>query len=1395
MRRRVAIVVAALGLIAAGVAGFVGSRWDLVGIVEMALGRVLVSGTADVAAARWVEGGLRVEGVVLRDVGGVERVRVGWISVAPDWSAWGRGAPVLAHVRANDVRVDISRDDEGRAKVAGLFVDPAASGGSGGVDLGIADIVVEGLLLVDGTEAPWGELAVRGALWGEHGRWTAPVEIRRSDGRVAGAVTYGSETLSVRALRGELPGVVASGALAWGDVVGGAVAVDLDLGVLSGDAGWVGDVSLAVEASGTPQDVGLVWRLAGDAGSLSGVGRWSGASATVEGRHPRITLREVWPKGPDVVAEGTFTMAVREGGVGFTWNGDTTVEGRDLRAASVRGRWADGALDIDGLRFDGVVGQVEGTGRWADGQSTWQVRAALDPAALEALGAPDLVGDGVFGGQIDVASDGGVAVAGRLDWRGGQWGGVDVDQLGIGVDLRVVEGRVDGWLDLDASGLALGDLAASAASDGRIELHVAPDRIRAKGRTVVTEMEAGGVSFERADVGWSFDRNGETKVAFGGVDLGAGTALGQALDGGRIAWFVGPEQTTVTGEITSYGDPWLFIDGRRDAASRWLVRDLRFLPSRRVSWALKRPASWTEVPGGVADVDLALTGPVGDIAVTGTMGSQGPLSGRVRVTGLLLDVASELDPDRFDGLSGTLDLDLDASGMAEAPDVAVVVTLRKAWWPDRVRWLDVDGTVAWRDGQLRPDLHLGIADVPLAHIGGELALAGSWLAPVVPPNGSLGLWCDLLAGSIDRLVHAFPALDGLPKGDASARIRLDGRRDAPRLSVDGVAVGPVAGWRDPGRIEVALAWQEGHWSGAVDLREGLATRAWWNGTARQAMPESSEPPSITDLDIEGDLRGVPVSRLAALAGWPMAVDGDLRGEVAVRGSLDAPLLSGDLVWADGRLGEADVLALRTTWRPLADGGVSVFVDGDVGVGHFAATGTIPHPVTGAGPWGLEVTGTELPLGVVVAAWPDVRDVGGTATLRARMVGDKDAPEVSFDADVKDGALIWSARGLSISDVQLRFTGDERALRLERFQAHTSPMRLEAIDGRGSWIRASGALRRGADDRFGFSGQIRLDDGAWVSSTPDLGLRLEGALVVSGTWPEVDVTGDVAVDMGRVAIDTASDAAAAPRTLDARIVVHRGRDVEEAIAEVVASAVDLDMNMRVDLGRNVEIDLAIPFVDRVGALGAAVGRLDLDARLGGELDVDVDGGEWTVLGDVEVYDGVAGMLQSRFELDRGTLAFAGGDPLEPELNLEAHMGISGGGRVDLRVRGRPTAPKVALTSDITSDPSQVMAMVLTGRAPDDLGSDATAGALAGLVLGGVVGATPLQALRVAPDGSVIVGVPVGRRVYLESIIDARAAVGENDLTLAAEVGLGNRLVLAPALGYPKSWVDLAWEVRF
>ncbi|MFT5460502.1 MAG: hypothetical protein ACI9K2_007021, partial [Myxococcota bacterium] len=1263
-----------------------------------------------------------------------------------------------------------------------------------------------------------------------------------------GALSYSGDGVALHGLRVQVPGsdVTLDG------VIGEELQLDLlvtsldleRLDPVAGKPGIRGVLGGDLHLAGPFDRVAITGALAGQQGTRGAVTLTGSvdlaadrlayqADVTVEGLHVADLYPGVGADDP-LVIEGTLSVD----GVGVSYPDDLTVNatykggqqavyGQQLDGLELSVSLEGGVLTVRPTSVRGILGLLEATGdiELQRGPMSIRVTGTIEPDRLAALGVRGVrsVGrlDATIRGDI-LDPEPRLRITGSVSYRQLRYeSDVAINGVEAIFDVRVAGSDIRGDVRLTTGeGEVYGSRVVSTSTRD-LAFHVLPDgHVLASGTSAFGAVTVPDVaSFEGGSVGWSV-----TMPPAGALRADALVQL-QPLSmsdfpssGGRVEVAVTGDRVTYDVALGGQVGPMIEAVGTFDTArSRVEVSRLLLAPTPRGEWR-SDDLHFTLGSAGITDARIVLEGNLGDIGLEGRIGTTGSLDATISAKRLQLDILSEWFPDLVDGLSGTLDLSARVGGVASAPELEAEFGVAGLWYAGQARWLDVSGTVDARDNTVRPVVDVAVAGQPLLWFGGSMPVTLDLAAPGLDPTRAVDATLAVRHGALSRFGLAVPAAGELPAGNLSAALRATGPLRDPNVRLAGVLDLGVDRWGDPVRAELDVARTGGRVDGWIDVRQGFASLgsvtlagATRMGTVTTWALEGGEEPDLEDyslflddLDVHASLDGLPLAAIGLALGSTQHLGGRLQGDVRVRGSPFTPEVEVRVSLEEGELGSVSLAKSTLALLPDEQGyGIDLelaFAD----AGDFRLTGAVPvipdlreeTDTWVRGDLDLLLSGAGLPIALAGLVSDGVREATGLVAISGAIRGSPVDPVPELTVAIADASLIYAPLGLLLSNLDLDVTATRSEVEWG-LRVHTEPNRsLAEIEDDRSIIEVTGSAGLSEWAPQAIAAKITLRDGAFVSGNTSERLRLEGDVSIDGDWPALRVAGDLDVVAGRVYLDAASFLSKAPLDLDPSMVVDRGF-AQRAQAEDAAPPVyqSFDVDLAIDLGRNLDFDMLMPFLGSYGALSAIVSTVDMDSRLGGTLQVSMVDADLGLVGELEIVDGTVGVLQSRFDLQDSKVIFTGADYTEPILDIRAEMAVTGA-VVGMRIEGTPSDPVIEFSSEDYPDQSQILTILLTGRAPDDLDADGgkrAAMAMASMVLNSLFGG--LGSFSIEPDGSVRAGVPVSQTVHATTIVNPAATQGENSFTLELEWSILPRLVASGAVGNVKSWADLYWEFRF
>ncbi len=1121
----------------------------------------------------------------------------------------------------------------------------------------------------------------------------------------------------------------------------------------------------------------------------------------------------------------------------LVWSGqELDAYGVRVRSFSLGASLVGGQLELHDADLLGVAGTVLGGGTidLIEGDLDLRVRGEILPYLLEDFGVTQLGGQGSYQATVrgNVLAEGTpIDVVGKVGMAPLLWDqDVRLDSVAGPLFVKVRNGDVEVKGDLFAQELDAYGFTMPALSVPDAAVTVRDGDVAVSGTIFGPLMQYGDlVRIEEPTVVLKIRQPSE-----GELELDADLQVGpQDL--------VGLLGTHGTGHLSMRGSkleadvdlrweeaPFLVASGLTyDLDSRWVtLQSLDFEPSARQKWVLDAPLSLRLVDGGITDADVRISSSFGSLTVQGRLATQGPLEGEVHAKGVDLEALAEMFPDLLVGLDGQVDLDMVASGTAGHPEIDVKVAARRLFWEDRFRYLDVQGTAGVHNDRLVADLGTKVGGVDWLNLVGELPVNANLAAPSLRTDLPAELRVSLAPGSLDRFFHAVPGLD-VPEGSASALVELSGPLRDPRLDLDAVAELLLPDVQGPVRVEADITRDAGALVVHLDAYEGFRPIAEVDGEAETRVGAivdwllgSGPEPDFADLslyadalDVQARLRDVSIPMIRQLTGVTADLHGHVGGTLAVTGSPRKPSVSADLT-ATAEAGDTP-LPVSLTLEPTGDGYAVDMVLGDPEAPWTRITGVVPMSIDtstdwttwGTGALALTASGSGLPLSVISAIDPALEVTAGELVVDGTISGDVTAPAPDLVLTLKGLEGRYRPLGLALrrgegSVRSARRPDGTLVLQVVSLSAETRPLSGtlgQVSQGGPSEVRITGSVALDGSVPTDVSGRVELE-GAWLSATPERTLRATGALDLAGTWPAVTLRGRMDVDQGEFRLNTGDLLQDRTSVLDPAIAVHREGSVgERAVrAETPAWMKDLVVSLNVGLGRNTRLDLKVPVFEDLGALGEQVTRAQIDARVGGDVQVSMRDGALSLVGDVETLGGRVKVLQGEFMLSEGSrVSFLGRDYANPALDISGAMRVTGG-EVRLALSGTALDPTFSFSSDDFGSDAAILTILLTGKAPDDLSAsqgEAALQALGNVLVSGVLGGANLGSVGVEPDGTVRFGLPLYRTLYLETTYRPTAGLQENTITVEAEWSILPRLLLDASYGDRQVDGSLNWELRF
>jgi translocation and assembly module TamB len=410
--------------------------------------------------------------------------------------------------------------------------------------------------------------------------------------------------------------------------------------------------------------------------------------------------------------------------------------------------------------------------------------------------------------------------------------------------------------------------------------------------------------------------------------------------------------------------------------------------------------------------------------------------------------------------------------------------------------------------------------------------------------------------------------------------------------------------------------------------------------------------------------------LVSLAAPSVDLHGTLSGTMSVAGTRSRPEVrfraSANSVEVGAVRGELPTVAMRAEGSLGARGLVADASITSADAMRFDVR--VSFPPGGATPLGVEIRGNANAALLNGLGMMGEDRVGGVIEARMRLSGSVESPSLDGEIAWYDGFYENAAIGATLRGLEARLVGAGERLRLERF---------EAGDGDTGRIHGSGEIdfMHGLDEAV-----YSLDVGlraARVARLDELEAEASGDLRIEGRGAAPLITGTLTIERAEVTV---------PERLPVSVVVFE--DAVERNLEAVRP--DRYAPRAVTATLPVGFDLAVKFPGRV-----FVRTTDADTEWEGDLHVRGESPIPRVSGTMKLVRGTFRLVNVNFKATTGTLAYDGGEKIDPDLDVRAEARKND---IDARleISGRASAPEVRFTSDPVLPEDEVLSRLLFGK---------------------------------------------------------------------------------------------------
>jgi translocation and assembly module TamB len=376
---------------------------------------------------------------------------------------------------------------------------------------------------------------------------------------------------------------------------------------------------------------------------------------------------------------------------------------------------------------------------------------------------------------------------------------------------------------------------------------------------------------------------------------------------------------------------------------------------------------------------------------------------------------------------------------------------------------------------------------------------------------------------------------------------------------------------------------------------------------------------------------------------------------------------------------------------------------------------------------------------------DIEQVEGRLEGEANLSGTLAAPGFRGKLALIDGAVELSRPGISLNDVQIALSGQERG---------EIDISATASSGPG-WVQVKGSAWVTTD---GLSSDLRLTgEDFQLIDLPEARVHISPAMNLALSGDKISVQGEVKVPSARIKLKSLPESSV--RVSPDQVIV-QGQDDETTATPDTRR---IDASLRLILGEDVRFE-----------------GLGLKAKLAGNLLLTEQPGQLTTAsGSINLTEGTYKAYGQNLTIERGRLLYAGGLVTEPGLDVRAVRRPAAGVEVGVEAQGSLRNPRFSLFSQPAMSQSEQLSYLVLGR-PLEGGTSSEEG-----------NAMNRAALALGLAGGEFVAGQFGEKLGVDSIgIES----GPNEATEEASLVVGKYLSPKLYVGYGVGLFDPVSTIR-
>lgn len=374
---------------------------------------------------------------------------------------------------------------------------------------------------------------------------------------------------------------------------------------------------------------------------------------------------------------------------------------------------------------------------------------------------------------------------------------------------------------------------------------------------------------------------------------------------------------------------------------------------------------------------------------------------------------------------------------------------------------------------------------------------------------------------------------------------------------------------------------------------------------------------------------------------------------------------------------------------------------------------------------IELRLQHMPMAALLAFVPGVARVSGTTAGQLRVRGTPAAPELKGQLELNDVSLTLPRLGQRFSHVHVQASVDGSTLRL-------SEGRVKDLDGSAS---IAALLKLESMERW--RAEVNLN-------ARNFPLRKSG-LILGRADANAHIEASMTREQARVSVSL-SDVAIVMNSEDVG-------DVQSLEPHPEFSFVDTRMSEQQQPKSEPAKDGKPTQIHVTSKAGVWVRRDDFAVEMQPDITIVLADGGSRLQGEIELLRGYISLFGQSFDIERGRVVLAGGENIDPQLDISATHDTPGGSRVGVKVTGFARAPELEFSVDGKAATARDALLAITGGGRGGGGKGTPEQQIAAAAVGMTTGLLTLGARREFGDWVPMLAIEQGRNTRVRVGIEA------------------------------------------